>query len=358
MSSNSEATSLYPYTPSHVLPAIFSVLIGASLVLHLYQNYLYKLWGVTFWMFWGGAVFLTGWIARCVSSYHTANLNLYIVQTVFTLAGPPIYSAMAYNAIGRLLNYLPMHSPLNPNRVSFLFIYLGAAVEGLTGAGASTMATALPDISSFENGGKLVKAALILQATVEVWLVVLLWVVNRRCARAGMLPHNVRMLFVTLYGTSTLVLIRCVFRVVQSFAEISAVACSPSCSSPVLEHEWYLYVFEAAPMAVFTLWLNLLHPGKYLPREKRVYLDFDGKTERLGPGWIDNRSQWQTFMDPLDLEGTLKGKPAHEPYWQEAERWPVCENGSFAAGSASNVRGRAQKIHEVFFNMAISCYYV
>lgn len=30
--------SLFPYVPSHVLPAVFAALVGVSLVLHVYQN--------------------------------------------------------------------------------------------------------------------------------------------------------------------------------------------------------------------------------------------------------------------------------------------------------------------------------
>jgi hypothetical protein len=160
MSSNSSITSYYPYDPSHVLPIVFAVLIGTSWLLHTYQNLLvprllsnhdakiltstsrYHYWRVIFFMFWGGAVFMSGWITRAISSHYPANLPLYISQTVLVLAGPPIYSAAEYNILSRLMNYLPMHAPLNPNRVVILYIYLGATVEGLTAAGATLMASA------------------------------------------------------------------------------------------------------------------------------------------------------------------------------------------------------------------------
>ena len=85
--------------------------------------------------------------------------------------------------------------------------------------------------------------------------------------------------------------------------------CTGACR--VISHqEWYLYVFEALPMALYTIWLNVMHPGRFLPREKQRYLDIDGTTERLGPGWIDRRAAWATFVDPMDLTNTLKGQPA------------------------------------------------
>lgn len=29
---------LYPYVPSHTLPAVFAAIVGLSLILHVYQN--------------------------------------------------------------------------------------------------------------------------------------------------------------------------------------------------------------------------------------------------------------------------------------------------------------------------------
>jgi hypothetical protein len=34
-----KAESLYLYNPSHVLPAVFAGVVGASLLLHIYQNW-------------------------------------------------------------------------------------------------------------------------------------------------------------------------------------------------------------------------------------------------------------------------------------------------------------------------------
>jgi hypothetical protein len=44
-------------------------------------------------------------------------------------------------------------------------------------------------------------------------------------------------------------------------------------------------------------------------------------TERRGPGWVDTRSRWETFVDPFDLVGTIKGHQNHEKFWLEPEKW-------------------------------------
>ena len=290
-------------------------------------------------MGWGGAVFTSGWILRAISSYHPDNLNLYIAQNCLILGGPPIYAAAEYNILGRLMHYLPMHAPLHPGRVVIFFVYVGAAVESLTAAGASLMASAKldrPDV--YRRGGTLISISLVLQAAVEVLFISFVLLIHRRCVKAGMLPRNVRKLCIMLYGTATLVLIRCIFRAIETFA-IETITDPSQCGGLcklVLYHEWYLYVFEAVPMVFYTFWLNAIHPGRLLPRVKQRYLDVDGKTERLGPGWIDRRSKWQTFADPFDVVAQMKGQPSHEIFWEKSDECPVMTDGSFALGTATN----------------------
>ncbi|KAJ5669585.1 hypothetical protein N7462_010655 [Penicillium macrosclerotiorum] len=337
MTSDEKIVNYYKYQPSHVLPAIFAAVVGVSFLLHIWQNFRYRFWRVTFFVAWGGLLFTIGWILRCFSSYHPGNKNLFIAQTVFIYLAPPVYSASAYNIVGRLMNYLPMHAPLNPNRVLMVFVYAGAVVEGITVAGAAKIAAAGSDLDEYKRGGVLVTAGLILQAVVETLVIMLVAIVHKRTAKARTIPRNVKILCMTLYGTSTFVLMRCIFRAVEGFEMFDNVGCRENCG-PILSNEWYLYAFELGPMLIFTYWLNLLHPGRYLPRDKFRYLGTDGHIEREGPGWTDNRDTWATFMDPLDFEGLIKGKASHDQFWLKPEEWPACQDGSFAEGSASNIR--------------------
>jgi hypothetical protein len=272
-------------------------------------------------MIWGGTVFTTGWILRTISTYNPSNLNLYIAQYVLIYAGPPIYTAAEYSVLGRMLRYLPMHAPLNPDRVVLFFIYLGAAVEGLTAAGASLVATAKGDTKQAQSGSTLISIALVLQAVIELVFITMVATIHRRCVLVDTFPRNVRRLCIMLYGTSTLVFIRCIFRAIEAFATLSASSTCNNLCRTVLFHEWYLYVFEALPMLIYTWWINAIYPGTLLPRDRNLYLDPDGLTERSGPGWVDERSRWETFVDPFDLVGTIKGQQRHEKFWLEPGKW-------------------------------------
>jgi RTA1 like protein len=283
-------------------------------------------------MFYANTVFLTGWILRVVSSHHPSNLGLYIAQTIFIYAGPPIYAAAEYNILGRLMHYLPMHTPLHPRRVVIFFIYLGALVEALTGAGAGKLASATLGTDRYLSGGRMIAVATVLQAVVEVVFMSLVALLHRRAVKSQMLAKNVKVVCIMLYVNSTLVLLRCVFRAVEAFSTYMRDCGGIHCGT-VARHEWYMYALEAAPMVVFTFWLNVAHPGRFLPSERKRYLDVDGRTERMGPGWIDQRPYWMTFVDPFNLGKDSRGG---QKFWLSPQKWKICEDGSFATSSASN----------------------
>ncbi|KFY08359.1 hypothetical protein V492_06301 [Pseudogymnoascus sp. VKM F-4246] len=329
MSSKAEITSYYTYDPSHALPAVFAALVGISFLVHIWQNFRYHYWRVTFFMFYGGAVFTSGWILRIASSYDPGNIKLYIAQTCLILGGPPIYSAAEYNVLGRLMHYTPMHSPINPSRVLYFFIYVGAAVESLTAVGAVRLSAAEGDLDKLKNGETFISIALVLQGVVECLFMSMVALIHYRCARAKMVTPNVHTICIMLYGTSSLVLLRCIFRAVESFSTLSVISsgtCDGTCKA-VLRHEWYIYAFEAAPMVLYTYWLNIVHPGRFLPHNTKVYLDYNG-VERVGPGWQDKRSTWMTFVDPFDIRGKMSGNPDHEQYWLNPEEYPPVAVGA------------------------------
>lgn len=283
---------------------------------------------------------MSGWILRALSARDLTNLNLYIAQTVLVLAGPPIYAAVEYNILARLMHYLPMHAPLHPSRVVYLFIYIGVAVEALTAVGVRRISENEPGSSRYVNGGKFISVSLVLQGVVECFFIGLVAQLHIRCKRADMLAPNVRSIFIMLYGTSTLILLRCIFRAVEAFSKYNNSCKSYNCGA-VDHHEWYLYVFEAAPMVIYTYWLNVIHPGRFLPSTHKRYLDPDGKTERIGPGWIDRRPAWITFVDLFDVAGAIQGRPDDTQFWLRPDEWALCKN-SFALGRGSNRRRRAE----------------
>ncbi|KAJ6160933.1 hypothetical protein N7470_004329 [Penicillium chermesinum] len=84
--------TLYRYMPSHILPTAFAALVGISFLLHDFQN---LFWRVTFW--WAGSSAVPPATAQTTCICILPKMSLFILH-------PPVYSAAAYNIVGRLMN--------------------------------------------------------------------------------------------------------------------------------------------------------------------------------------------------------------------------------------------------------------
>lgn len=281
-------------------------------------------------MLWASLVWIAGFVCRAYSAYHPQHIAMFIAQYVLVLMGPPLYAAAEYFILGRLLAYLPYHAPLHPGRVIPTFVLLSTAVESLTANGAANSGGGEREPGQRASGIATLQAALILQCVVELGFMSIVGTVQYKCHRAGLFPRQLRPVFYILYLTSSMVLVRCVVRTIEGF---EAPHCEPwvdvdTCGY-VSRQEWILWVFEIANITLFVVLLAIFHPGKYLPRDSRIFLDqMDGKTERVGPGFgkADRRPLWQTIVDPFSLYPTLTGKGlmVHK-FWEEEQ--PIYRGG-------------------------------
>jgi hypothetical protein len=193
-----ELVRYHPYTLSSPLPS------------NKPTSSKYKSWRITFFLVWGNLFFTTAWILRSTSSYNPQNASLYTAQYRFIITAAPIYAAAEYNILGRLLRYLPMHIPFHPDRVVYVFIFVGVVVEVLLGTGASLVSVArLDHHGKYKTGRILLAVAFLLEAFVEVAIFCFVVVIHRRCLKSGTFPKSIQRLCILLYGTSILVLLLC-----------------------------------------------------------------------------------------------------------------------------------------------------
>lgn len=243
----------------------------------------------------------------------------------------PLLELANYNILGRILYYVPYHSPIHPGRVITTFAFISFIVEVLNGNGVAYSANQSLTASQIEMGRALLKAALVIQLGVLAVFALLAGAFHRRCHRAGVRSAKLTAALRTLYASTVLIGARTVFRVVEywSIAQHNfwEPGLDPMTLSPMIRYEWYFYVFEAALMAVNHVMMNLRHPRKYLPKSTKVYLSIaDGKTEIMGPGYKDGRKFWVTLIDPFGIVGLVKNgaKGSKEArFWEmegEAER--------------------------------------
>lgn len=194
----------------------------------------------------------------------------------------PLLELANYHVLGRILYYVPYFAPLPPGRVLSTFGGLMIVVETLNSLGValSTNRSSKNDVQGL--GSQITIAALAIQLGVIIIFFILAAIFHRRCAKANIRARTISTPLTTLYISMALILIRCIYRLVEHFGNTTVIVSDPEslmALSPILRYEWYFYIFEASLMLVNSIIWNLWNPGRYLPINRHVYLARDGKTE-------------------------------------------------------------------------------
>lgn len=168
-------------------------------------------------------------------------------------------------------------------------------VETLNSLGVALSTNRSPNHNSQGLGSQVTIAALAIQLVVIVIFFVLAAIFHRRCLKANIHARAISTPLTTLYVSMALILIRCIYRLVEHFGNTTVRvgdAESLMALSPILRYEWYFYVFEASLMLINSVIWNVWNPGRYLPTNRQIYLARNGKTEleakvqKAGRPWL------------------------------------------------------------------------
>jgi hypothetical protein len=255
---------------------------------------------------WASIILTVGFAFRAYGAYHYGNIDVLIVNTVLIMSGPPIYALINYMVLSRILYYVPYLSPLHPGRVLTTFLAMDAVCETLIVNGAQRIVNSRLNQKERNIGETLVKVALIMQASMFVFFLILGGQFQRKATKAGVMTHKLKSVLIVMYISSIVVLARCIYRIVEFFQGYNG---------EVFRHEVYFWIFEASIMFFNTVMLNVFHPGKRLPRSNKVFLSKEG-AERRGPGWKDKRPFLATLLDPFDIFGLVTGKDKKTKFWE------------------------------------------
>ncbi|KAM0593778.1 hypothetical protein ACHAP6_001108 [Verticillium nonalfalfae] len=312
--------SYYFFAPNKGAAIFFTIAFATSCVLHLH----YKFFKVTGLFVFCNLLFVAGFALRVYGAWHYDNLAPFIASICLVYASPyvrivPLLELANYHILGRILYYVPYHSPLHPGRVLSTFAFLSGLIEMLNGWGASYTANVDLPGASQATGHALMKTSLVLQLVVAGLFLTLAVVFHRRCVAAGLGgARQIKSPLRTLYVSVGLITARTVFRLVEHFGfeGIQWEGLESADVPAVIRYEWFFYVFEASLMLGNTLMWNWRHPRRYLPAKCDVYLARDGVTEVEGPGWKDDRVWLLTVIDPFDVGGCLRGRQAQDKFWE------------------------------------------
>ncbi|KAI0836795.1 RTA1 like protein-domain-containing protein [Hypoxylon sp. FL0890] len=308
--------SIWIYAPNKGAPVFFAVAFLATGAAHAWQATHYKSWKLTGLYALCGALFAAGFTVRELGAFDYTKLIFYIVSSCLVYFAPPIYELCNYYMLGRILYFVPYYSPIHPGRVLTTFAAISTVVETLNGLGVSYESNrSLPEDIQ-QTGQSLLKASLILQLIVVTLFVILAATFHMKCRRNGINHVKVNQALLTLYISSAIILVRCIYRTVEFFGFTSIDPASPNLS-PIIRYEWFFYVFEATLMFCNSVLLNIRHPRRWLPGSNKVYLAKDGVTEIMGPGYKQERNVIATLFDPFDVIGMIKGRDQATRFWDE-----------------------------------------
>lgn len=259
---------MYRYVPSRAGAVVCAVIFFIMTLLHLWQFVKLKNRILIFVVI-GALCEVGGFGARIGSHFDDTAWGPFIVQGTLLLVGPLFFAATIYMMLGRTIRLADGEDvSLIPARW-YTRIFVAADVSTLTiqGLGAGIMGTMKLHLAL--AGEKIVIAGLVLQvATFIIFLVAAIDFQIRMNKKAANVPHEAaskptnswrKMLYI-LYSVSTLVLARCVFRLIE-YAMGNA--------SYLIAHEWTLYVFDAVPMFLVLVLLLALQPAKYATLESK-----------------------------------------------------------------------------------------
>jgi hypothetical protein len=194
----------------------------------------------------------------------------------------PLLELANYHVLSRILHYVPHLAPLPPSRVSTIFGSLLGVVELLNSLGVALSAKPTSTPATQGLGRNLTIAALSMQLGLILIFVLIAGAFHLRCARASIRARAVSTPLMTLYASMVLILIRCIYRLIEHLGDTTLNLDDPESLkklSPILRYEWFFYVFEATLMLLNSLLWNFWNPGRYMPSNPRVYLAPDGMTE-------------------------------------------------------------------------------
>jgi hypothetical protein len=258
---------------------------------------------------WAALLMCAGFATREAAAFDTDNLGYLIASTVLIMSGPPVYAAINYFVLSRIMFYVPWLVPIHPGRVVFTFLGIDGIIEILIGNGASRLANASAEPSVRETGDRMVKASLCVQAVMFIVFLSFSAYLHRKANAVGAMPYSGRLskVMYALYISSVVVLVRCIYRLVEYFE---------GWGGYLNTHEPFFWVFDATLMLINTVFLNIWHPGARLPPSNETFLSPDGITVLTGPGWVDRRGLLRKLFDPFDIVGIVRKDDKKTKFWE------------------------------------------
>ncbi|PLB46365.1 hypothetical protein P170DRAFT_477246 [Aspergillus steynii IBT 23096] len=255
------------YVPSFGAAVFFCVLYGLLMIAHIVQGFMYKkryTWVIVMGALWE----LLAFVFRSLQTRQQNNESWATAHTVLFLLAPLWINAFLYMTIGRLIYFLIPDKRLGgitAKRYGQLFVWLDIVAFIVQAVGAIMTTDTQASNAETMHGVHIYMGGIGLQELFILIFSGLAIHLHRRMIvmeRIGQLDdeklHRGRMpwrwLFYAMYTALGMITIRIIFRLAQ-YAD------GTNPNNPVLTHEWYEYVWDAAPLFIAIVLMNIFHPG-------------------------------------------------------------------------------------------------
>ncbi|KAI9902528.1 hypothetical protein N3K66_001880 [Trichothecium roseum] len=264
---------LWDYIPSRPAAICFAALFFAGTVAISWQSIRTRTkFAIPFII--GGMFEVGGYAARAASQDMTDQLAPYIAQYMLILVAPGLFAASVYMILGRVILSVQgeAHSPVAPRGLTRTFVW-GDVLSFLTqvaGGSLQSMKKVDPKI-----GERVVLGGLVLQILVFAGFAAVALVWHRRMRReptaaSASAAGRWESVMLMLYGVGSLVMVRCVFRVLEYGMGRDAY---------LLRNEWTMFVFDSALMVVAVGVFAWWYPGRLPEPKKGIYEQMEGGGE-------------------------------------------------------------------------------
>ncbi len=271
----------YNYDPSFPAAIIFTILFGLTLGAHVYQAILYKKVRLCWVVIMGAAWEFSSFALRSAGARNQQSTPLAFASQILVLLAPLWLNAFDYMVLGRMIHFFLPEQKIWGIRARKLAVWFVCAdvLSFLTQLGGGSLIQNGNETNILMIGIHVYMGGIGLQEFFILIFTAFAFRLRARMVSAERVEQSAlcdagprsalamenpsqkpdwNFLLYALLGTLALITTRIIYRLVEFAAGLD-----PN-SNPLPYHEWYFYVFDAAPMFLALVIMNLVHPGRIL----------------------------------------------------------------------------------------------
>ncbi|KAH8924606.1 RTA1 like protein [Atractiella rhizophila] len=267
--SSTKEDSLYDYDPNKVLPIVGIAVFAGVTILHSWQAVRTKSLNYM-WPFIAGLILeIGGYVLRQISVHKPESKGPYIIQQVLLVVAvsPAVIAASLYMSYGRCTIFTgEEYSPLRPRLVTKVFVTFDVFSFVIQGAGGGILGGDNTSKSKQNLGKAIIIAGFIIQVVAFSCFLVISYIFWRRAKRN--IPYSRGLQLVpVLWITAVPILVRTIFRFVEYASSNNS---GGENGGFLLDHEVFLWIFDALLIFLATLFFGVYHPSRYIPNDKAL----------------------------------------------------------------------------------------